>query len=141
LCGENAGKPQKGPLADAKRSTKNHVRQFVSRSRARIERAEIQKRDELFKKNDRRHFKASKHPSSCKMLHVDGNRITDGQDIVNHSMSFFSSLVSSNTSSSTILTVASNVPQLEEKYFGHSDQVIDDDIDIEETINQEAWMA
>ena len=48
-------------------------------------------------------------------------------------MSFFSSLVSSNTSSSTILTVASNVPQLEEKYFGHSDQVIDDDIDIEET--------
>ena len=67
------------------------------------------------------------------MLHVDGNRITDGQDIANHSMSLFSSLVSSNTSSSTILTVASNVPQLEEKYFGHSDQVIDDDIDIEET--------
>ena len=28
--------------------------------------------------------------------------------------------------------MASNVPQLEEKSFGHSDQVIDDDIDIEE---------
>ena len=66
------------------------------------------------------------------MLYVDGNKITDGQDIANHFMSFLSSLASSNTSSSTLLTVASNVPQLEEKSFGHSDQVIDDDINIEE---------
>ena len=131
---KNTGKPQKGPLADAKRSTKNHVRQFVSRSRARIERAEIQKRGELFKKNDRLRFKASKHPSSCKMLHVGGNTITDGQDIANHFMhsSLPLPLQIPPHHSSTLLTVASNVPQLEEKSFGHSDQVIDDDIDIEE---------
>ena len=127
-----ADKPKEGPLADAKKSTKYLVRQFVSRSRARIERAEIQKRDDLFKKKDRFRFKTSKHRSSCKMLHIDGSSITDGQDIANHFKSFFSSLAKSNTSSSTLRAATSNVPQLEERSYGHSDQVIDDNIDIEE---------
>ena len=100
---KKAGKPQEGPIADAKRSTKIHVRQFVSRSRARIERAEIQKRDVLFKKNDRLHFKTSKHSSACKMLHVDGSSITDGRDIAHHFKLFSSSLASSNTSSTLYL--------------------------------------
>ena len=65
------------------------------------------------------------------MLHVDGKTVTSGQDIVNHFKSFFSRLAILNTSS-TLLDVASTIPQLEVMSYSHAHQVIDDDIDIEE---------
>ena len=55
-CWKKAGKPPNGPLAEAKRAFKLRVRQFVSRSRARIERFEIQKRDRMFKEHNRLRF-------------------------------------------------------------------------------------
>ena len=65
------------------------------------------------------------------MLHVDGKTITGSQDIANHFKLFFSRLASS-TTSSTLHDVASTIPQLEVMSYGHADQVIDDDIDVEE---------
>ena len=66
------------------------------------------------------------------MLNVDGNTITNGQDRANPFKLFFSRLASLNTSS-TLLDVASIIPQLEVMSYGHANQVIDDDIVIEET--------
>ena len=131
-CWKKAGKPPNGPLAEAKRASKLRVRQFVSRSRARIERFEIQKRDRMFKEHNHLRFKTSQHHSSCKKLLVDGKHITNPVDIARHFRSFYCSLASSNTTSPNLLSVAPTIAQLEDKSFGCNDQAIDTEIGIEE---------
>ena len=103
----------------------------MSRSRARIECFEIQKRDRMFKEHNRLRFKTSQHHSSCKKLLVDGEHITNPVDIASHFKSFYCSLASSNTTSPNLLSVPSTIAQLEDKSFGCNDQVIDTEIGIE----------
>ena len=107
----------------------NRVRYFVSRSRTRRERSEIQNCDLLFRKSDHLHFKTPKHHSSCRKLLIDGDHFTNELDIANHFESFYCALANSNTAS---LNLVSNIPLLEERSFGHCDQIIDVEIDIEE---------
>ena len=77
-----AGRPLSGRLYEEKQAAKKLVRKRVVFLRARKERAEIQKRDEMFKNNHHLRFKSPSKVDVCRRLLVDGSMITDPSDIL-----------------------------------------------------------
>ena len=68
---KSAGRPSEGTLHEKKRSSKRLVRQRVAFCRARLERAKIQARDLMFKKNNHHRFKYPQNRYECKSLLID----------------------------------------------------------------------
>ena len=88
----DAGRPSYGPLADEKKCTKKNVRQFVMSARARQEHSKIQERDHMFGGNHPLCFKSSNPKVECTKQVVDGQSVTDTNDILNAFRSFLGSL-------------------------------------------------
>ena len=129
-CWRSAGRPCEGTLYEEKRDTKKRVRQYVSRYRAREERARIQARDTLFREGDRTRFRSSNPRTACKGLRINDNMCTNPQEIANHFRDHFKDLATSSPSPS--LTDAElTIPHLETSSFLNCEDILDAEVDLE----------
>ena len=78
----DAGKPNTGPLYEEKKQYKKEIQKYIQSCRARAERQVIQDRDELFRKNDKRRFKAPTKRVNCSKLVVVGVEMTKPTDVL-----------------------------------------------------------
>ena len=85
----DAGRSSSGSLFEEKKASKKLVRQFVASYRAKKERVNIQKRDQMFKENHRFRFKRPSSSTECKRLLINGNVTSDPTVILQNFRSFF----------------------------------------------------
>ena len=89
------GRPTSGPLYDNKMKAKRDVHVFITKHRAKVEHMTIQRRDTLFKNNDRNRFKSYKPPLKCNKISTSDGISTDNDVIINEFCRHFSSLATS----------------------------------------------
>ena len=128
---KSAGRPCEGQLYEDKRDTKKAVRQFVTSSRAKMERAKIQSRDLLFKENSNNQFKSSTSKTECRGLKIGDDICTDSQEIANHFSDHFANLAKSSPSP-PLRNATSDVSHIELTSFLSCDDLLDDEIMVEE---------
>ena len=128
---KSAGRPCEGQLCEDKRDAKKAVRQFVTSSRARLERAKIQSRDLLFKENSRDRFKSSTSKAKCRGLKIDNDMCTDSQKIANHFSDHFANLAMSSPSS-PLRNAVSDISHIEVTSFLSCDDILDTEIMVED---------
>ena len=97
----DADRPLSGSLFEGKKASKKLVRQFVASLRAKKERANIQKRDKMFKENHRLRFKTPSCSSECKRLLINGAVNSDPTVILQSFRSYFAALASSTLTTSS----------------------------------------
>ena len=131
---KNAGRPRSGGLWLEMRESKRAVKEKISACRARKERADIQKRDQLFKNNSNHRFRIFKPKTSCsKLLDENDHQTTDPSAILEVFRSHFSKLASSAIDTENESQPAdSNIYDLEAKSLLNDDQILDTSITLEE---------
>ena len=129
-----AGRPTQGPLYTAKKETARAVKKHVYAGRARRERANIQKRDKLFREQHAHRFRVPKSQSECSRLLNDLQQpISDPAHILDQFRSYFSDLASSSMQAGDeISSAADRLTTLEEISVTHDDQVLDTEVDVDE---------
>ena len=133
-CWKGAGRPTYGPTYDEKCSTKRAVCRHITVCRARKERSEIQKRDLLFKKKDRRCFRTFKQSAECsKLLDSNDQLVTDPVMILEIFCSYFSDLASTKKMcDGPVASAAAKLINLEMRSNANNDQILDTEITVEE---------
>lgn len=131
---KNAGRPRSGDLWLAMKESKRAVKGKIPACRARKERADIQKRDQLFKNNSKHRFRVFKPNTSCsKLLDENNHQSTDPSATLEVFRSHFAKLASSviDTSNES-QPVDLNIQDLETKLLLNNDQFLDTSITEEE---------
>ena len=126
-----AGCPSEVSFCEKKHNSKKLVRQYVYSCRAKLERAEIQSRDGMFKDSHNRRFRYFRKHTECRGLMVNDQIQTDPADIARHFRNFFENL-STSSPSSDLASVKSTIPDLENKSFMNSEDILDTLITFEE---------
>ena len=121
-----AGHPQNGTLYEAKQSIKKLVRKYVTSCHAQRKRAEIQKRDEMFKEGHNFRFKCPPKSTECKRLLVNGKMITE---ILQHFRSYFEDLSSSKQ---PLPDTLANLSSMECASFLNEEKILDVEVCVEE---------
>ena len=98
-----AGCPRSGPLFEARRNCKKHVQQHLSKCRARVQCANIQKRDQSFHSKHPKRFQKKQQKKGGTSLLVNGSLTSDPSVILPHWAHHFSSLGTSHCSTSPSL--------------------------------------
>ena len=131
---KNADRPRSGGLWLEMKKSKRAVKEKISACRARKERADIQKRDQLFKNNSKHRFRIFKPKTSCsKLLDVNDHQTTDPSAILEVFRSHYSKLASSAIDTENESQPAdSNIYDLEAKSLLNDDQILDTSITLEE---------
>ena len=124
---KQAGRPRSGALYEERRKCKRDVQHYLNQKRGRIERRRIQQRDEMFSENHPRRFRsgsAGKHVPE-KLL-VNGNLVSDQEDLISIWASHFEAQGKSQVSSNRCLTeVVLKVRDMECASYEESDEVLD----------------
>ena len=128
----HAGRPRSGTVFENKQLTKKLVRNFVTSCHARKIRAEIQRRDEMFKQGHKHRFKRPSNQAECKRLLAKGKMITDPSDILEHFRSYFEDLSSSKSPSNSVPNAQADLSNMENLYFLNDEKILNTMISIEE---------
>ena len=129
---KDAGKPRAGPLFQSMLSTKKNVKTYVRKCRAKVERARIQSRNQMFRERHPARFHCPRRNVSCQKLAVNGQIVTDKPTLLRCWKDHFESLSKSRTLSECSSTCISS---LLAKSYSLRDEVLDTPLSIEEVEN------
>jgi len=128
LCGlsgvKAAGHPMSGRLYKERKKSKHEVALYLTKCRARIERINIQKHDELFASKNPCHFKSCSSKSEGTSLLIDGTLVSD-RDIVLKKWAEHFSILSEFQYSLDSSCHAQSLFQMEATTYQESDFVLD----------------
>ena len=127
----SSGRPPVGELYDVMRETRNNVRHYVARCRARHERKNIQNRDTLFKRNEKNRFRQNQKSSACKGIKINNTVNTRPQDIANHFAQYFQKLTES-VETPAVTSSRSKLSSLELQSFMNLESILDTEVTVDE---------
>ena len=128
-----AGCPRSGDKFENRKKTKRDVASFLSKSRARLERQNIQKRDELFATSDPRRFKYHTQRTEGTSLLIDGTLETNPTTVLNNWASYFANLSESQIpSASQPLPDTWSINQLDASTYSEYDNILNSPFVVEE---------
>ena len=108
------------------------IASFLSKSRARLERQNIQKRDELFATSDPRRFKYHTQRTEGTSLLIDGTLETNPTTVLNNWASYFANLSESQIPTSQPLPDTWSINQLEASTYSENDNILNSPFVVEE---------
>ena len=123
-----AGRPRSGSVYQQMKDTRNEVKSYVRKGRAKAERKLIQARDDMFKTKDERRFNIHQKKTHCRKLVVNGASITDEEELLECWKNHFSDLMQTQT-----LEIGdSGINKMEALSHGYEDFILDYDFTVDE---------
>ena len=131
---KEAGRPRSGPDSDERKKCKREVKAYLNKCKARQERRQIQRRDELFQQNHPSRFRHQhRQKAACTKLFSQGSLITDTKDRLKCWADHFSPLGQSQCSSNEFLRKShQSISELASESIHSCDNILDSEIDVEE---------
>ena len=132
---KDGGRPNEGPLFEAKCSTRKEVKKRIKLCSAMEERKRVQRREHLFRMNAHSRFKLLQKRKNlqCTRLHVDGRLIPDPVQLLEAWTSHFEELAQSRTYVHTdIQDVQQKLSMLASKSFQKEEPFLDVPFSVEE---------
>ena len=121
-----AGRPNSGPLYEARKVCKKNVQHHLSKCRAQIERKKIQKRDQSFHSNHPRRFQTKTQKKVGSSLLVNGSCTSDPSIILPHWVDHFSGLCKSQCPTNPHLqTFVDSIQKIELETYSNEELVLD----------------
>ena len=123
----DAGRPQSGPLLETKRDLRREIKKCINLCAAVDERKRTRKREQMFKQKNNRRFRAPhRRKARCSKLRVNGEIISNTEDLVGVWANHFSSLAKSQLPSEEALQqLNEKVNNLATKSLLHDECILD----------------